>query len=91
MDPAPEDVAVRPIIVADEIGWNRVSREGLGHLPGQPLCLGVCRDTDPTDLSSADAEHDEREERLKGQGAHASLSNQTLWLSTLAPWRRFPD
>jgi len=67
MGSAPEDLTIGAVIVANEKAWRRVPREGLGNLPGKPLCCRVGCDPDPKKASSADAKHNEREQALKIQ------------------------
>src|SRR5467141_2912045 len=66
--PGLEDVSVGTVIVAHQVGRCRCPREGLGDLSGQPLRRRISRHLEPQQLPPAVAQHQKREQSLKGQG-----------------------
>src|ERR1700685_3044902 len=56
-----EYLAIGSVIISNEVLRRCVPWKGLGDLVCKPLRCWVGCDTDPKDLPSADAKHDERE------------------------------
>ena len=62
MEPSLECCTIGTVIVVDQIFWGAIPWNRLSDLMAKPLRGWTRRDADPTDLSSADAEYNEREQ-----------------------------
>src|ERR1700726_2689730 len=51
---APDDAAIDPVAIADEVGRSLVPGKSLGQLACNPFCCRVCCDVDPDELSAVE-------------------------------------
>jgi hypothetical protein len=68
--PAPDNVAIKPVPITDQILWRFIPREGLTNLPRDPFGSRLRRHIDPDKLSPSQPNNDEGVEQIKGNRRH---------------------
>src|ERR1700737_5436694 len=62
---APDDAAIDPVAIADEVGRSLLPGKSLGQLACNPFCCRVCCDVDPDELSAVEPNDDESIEQVE--------------------------
>src|SRR6201993_255985 len=62
---APDDAAIDPIAIADEVVRNLIPRKCLGYLTCNPFGRRMCCDVDPDEVSAAEPDDDEGIEQIE--------------------------
>src|SRR5260370_4424971 len=63
---APDDAAIDPVAIADEVGRSLIPRKRLRYLTRNPIRCRVCCDIDPDEVSAVEPNDDEGIEHVKG-------------------------
>src|SRR5471030_2478978 len=62
---APDDAAIDPVAIADEVVRSLIPRKRLRYLTCNPFCRRICCDVDPDQISAVEPDNDEGIEQVE--------------------------
>src|SRR5476651_846970 len=62
---APDDAAIDPVAIADEVVRSLIPRKRLRYLTCNPFCRRICCDVDPDQVSAVEPDNDEGIEQVE--------------------------
>src|SRR5450631_3021091 len=65
---APDDAAIDPVAIADEVVRSLIPRKRLRYLTCNPFCRRICCDVDPSQVSAVEPDNDEGIEQVEANG-----------------------
>src|SRR6202035_4462137 len=62
---APDDAAIDPVAIADEVVRSLIPRKCFRYLTCNPFCRRICCDVDPDEVSAVESDNDEGIEQVE--------------------------